>query len=167
MGKAVRLRVVPIYQKDGLVERVHPTARDALLSFDCPERLEGLKVLVVDDEADTLELLKTGLSRCGAEVSAARSAGEALAAVEKEIPDLLISDIGMAGEDGYDLIKKVRALPAERGGKVPAIALTAYARTEDRLRVLRAGYQMHVPKPVELTELVAVMASLVGRHKGV
>jgi CheY-like chemotaxis protein len=69
----------------------------------------------------------------------------------------------MPGEDGYELIRKVRALPAARGGKIPAIALTAYARTEDRLRALRAGYQMHIVKPVELAELVAVMASLVGR----
>ncbi len=75
----------------------------------------------------------------------------------------VISDIGMLGEDGYELIRKVGALPAGRGGKVPAIALTAYARTEDRLRALRAGYQMHISKPVELAELVAVVASPVGR----
>lgn len=91
------------------------------------------------------------------------SAGEALAALEEMRPDLLISDIGMPGEDGYGLIRKVRALPAGCGGKIPAIALTAYARTEDRLRALRAGYQMHISKPVELAELVAVMASLIGR----
>ena len=78
-------------------------------------------------------------------------------------PTSLISDIGMPDEDGYELIRKVSALPAERGGKIPAIALTAYARTEDRLRALRAGYQMHVAKPVELAELVAVMASLIQR----
>jgi len=159
----VNLPIVPVYQKGNLAERVHPAARDALPSYDCPERLEGLKVLVVDDEVDTRELFRAGISQCGAEVATAGSAQEALEAIEAERPDLLISDIGMPGEDGYELIRKVRALPAGRGGKIPAIALTAYARTEDRLRALRAGYQMHVSKPVELSELVAVMASLIGR----
>jgi PAS domain S-box-containing protein len=159
----VNLPIVPVYQKDNLAERVHPAARDTLPSYECPERLEGLKVLVVDDEVDTRELFRVGISQCGAEVATAGSAQEALEAIEAERPDLLISDIGMPGEDGYELIRKVRALPAGRGGKIPAIALTAYARTEDRLRALRAGYQMHVSKPVELSELVAVMASLIGR----
>ena len=94
---------------------------------------------------------------------AAGSAAEALAAISSGAPDLLISDIGMPDEDGYDLIRRVRELPADSGGKVPAIALTAYARTEDRLQALRAGYQMHVPKPVEMAELIAVAASLVRR----
>jgi CheY-like chemotaxis protein len=78
-------------------------------------------------------------------------------------PDVIISDIGMPGEDGYELIRKVRELPPERGGRTPAVALTAYARAADRLRVLRSGYQMHVAKPVELAELVAVVANVVGR----
>jgi CheY-like chemotaxis protein len=91
------------------------------------------------------------------------SAAEALEAIAAEVPDLLISDIGMPGEDGYELIRLVRQLPAETGGKLPAIALTAYARVEDRMQALRAGYQMHVPKPVELAELVAVAASLIRR----
>jgi PAS domain S-box-containing protein len=160
----VHLPVVPVYQKDHLAERVHPAARDTLASYDCPERLNGLKVLVVDDEFDARELFKVGLGRCGAEVLTAGSAGEALAVIEEARPELLISDIGMPGEDGYELIKQVRALPAGRGGKIPAIALTAYARTEDRLRALRAGYQMHISKPVELAELVVVMASLIQRR---
>lgn len=160
----VHLPVVPFHQKGNPAERVHPSARDTVASYDCPERLEGLKVLVVDDEADTRELLRVGLGQCGAEVMTAGSAQEALAAIEESRPDLLISDIGMPGEDGYELIRKVRALSAVRGGKIPAIALTAYARTEDRLRALRAGYQMHISKPVELAELVAVMASLVQRN---
>jgi CheY-like chemotaxis protein len=103
------------------------------------------------------------LGRCGAEVTTAGSVLEALDLIKVLKPDILVSDIGMAGEDGYDLIRKVRALPAEQGGRVPALALTAYARTEDRLRVLRSGYQMHLPKPVELTELVAIIANLAGR----
>jgi PAS domain S-box-containing protein len=163
----VHLPVVPVYQKEHLAARVHPAARDTLASYDCPERLDGLKVLVVDDEIDTRELFRVGLSQCGAEIRTAGSAQEALEALEETLPDLLISDIGMPGEDGYELIRKVRALPAERGGKIPAIALTAYARTEDRLRALRAGYQMHISKPVELAELVAVMASLVQRKDDV
>jgi CheY-like chemotaxis protein/two-component sensor histidine kinase len=163
----VQLPMVPVYQQDHTAERVHPAARDTLISYDCPERLEGLKVLVADDEFDARELFRVGLGQCGAEVSTAGSAREALAAIEASRPDILISDIGMPGEDGYELIRKVRALPAERGGKIPAIALTAYARTEDRLRVLRAGYQMHISKPVELAELVAVISSLIQRNEGV
>jgi CheY-like chemotaxis protein len=159
----VKLPVVPVYQRENFNERVHPAARDPLPSFGYPERLEGLKVLVVDDEDDTRELLSIGLKQCGAEVTVAGSVKEALKAIEEARPEILISDIGMPGEDGYELIKKVRALPAGSGGKIPAIALTAYARTEDRLRALRTGYQMHVPKPVELAELTAVIASLVQR----
>jgi len=161
----VKLPVVPVYQKETLTRRVHPAAGEEPPAYDCPERLDGLKVLVVDDEVDTRELLKVGIGQCGAEIVTAGSAREALAALDETRPDLLISDIGMPGEDGYELIRKVRALPAARGGKIPAIALTAYARTEDRLRALRAGYQMHISKPVELAELVAVMASLIGRSE--
>jgi PAS domain S-box-containing protein len=159
----VKLPVVSVYQKETLAGRAHPAAGAEPPAYVCPERLDGLKVLVVDDEVDARELLKVGIGQCGAEVATAGSAREALATLDETRPDLLISDIGMPGEDGYELIRKVRALPAGRGGKVPAIALTAYARTEDRLRALRAGYQMHVCKPVELAELVAVMASLIGR----
>ena len=161
----VLLPVVPVYQTVGVAERVHPAARDTLPVYDCPERLDGLRVLVVDDEPDTRELLIAGLGMCGAEVTTAGSAAEALEAFAADVPDLLISDIGMPGEDGYELIRRVRELPPEGGGKVPAIALTAYARAEDRMQALRAGYHMHVPKPVELAELVAVAASLVQRVK--
>jgi PAS domain S-box-containing protein len=161
----VLLPVAPVYRNDVGAERVHPAARDTLPTYECPERLDGLKVLVVDDETDTRELLKAGLGRCGAEVTAAASAAEALDAISAGVPDLLISDIGMPEVDGYELIRRIRQLPAESGGKVPAIALTAYARTEDRMQALRAGYHMHVPKPVELAELVAVAASLVQRGR--
>lgn len=159
----VLLPVAPVYQSTGTEVRVHPAARDTLPIYECPDRLDGLKVLVVDDEPDTRELLKVGLGRCGAEVTAVGSAAEALAAITAEVPDLLISDIGMPDDDGYELIRRVRQLPAHSGGKVPAIALTAYARVEDRMQALRAGFQMHVPKPVELAELVAVAASLIQR----
>jgi PAS domain S-box-containing protein len=159
----VMLPVAPVYQTSGKEERVHPAARDTLPSYECPDRLDGLKVLAVDDEPDTRELLKVGLGQCGAVVTVVGSATEALEAIAAAVPDLLISDIGMPDKDGYEFIRLVRELPAEGGGKVPAIALTAYARVEDRMQALRAGYQMHVPKPVELAELVAVAASLVRR----
>jgi PAS domain S-box-containing protein len=161
----VVLPLMSVDQKTETEERVHPVAGDRLLEFDCHEKLNGLKILAVDDEADTCELLKAALEQCGAEVATACSAQEALEQLEGFLPDVLISDIGMPHEDGYELIRRVRQIPAESGGAVPAVALTAYARAEDRLRVLREGYQMHLPKPVELAELVAVVASLVQRPK--
>ncbi len=160
----VRLPLVPVYQVDPEGGKVYPAARDLMPLTEGDDRLDGLKILVVDDEPDTRELLKTGLENCGALVTVACSVAKALDAIRTEQPDVLISDIGMPGEDGYDLIRRLRSLSSERGGKIPAIALTAYARVEDRLQALRAGYQMHVPKPVELAELVAVAASLVNRR---
>jgi PAS domain S-box-containing protein len=161
----VLLPVAPVYSPEALEARVHPAARETLPAFECPERLDGMRVLVVDDEADTREMLKAGLGQCGAEVITVGSAAEALSEIRKSPPDVLVSDIGMPGEDGYELMRKVRILPPGEGGTVPAIALTAYARTEDRLQALRAGYQMHVTKPVELTELAAVVASLAKRRE--
>ena len=161
----VMLPISPVYRVDPSGGRVHPAARDLLppLEDDCGDTLNGLRILVVDDEADTRELLKQGLEYCGAKVSVVGSAAQALDVVMASVPDVLISDIGMPGIDGYDLIRQVRGLPPDRGGKIPAIALTAYTRTEDRLQSLRAGYDMHVPKPVELAELVAVAATVVRR----
>jgi signal transduction histidine kinase/ActR/RegA family two-component response regulator len=159
----VLLPIAPIYQSIGQGERVHPAARNTLPNYECPDRLDGLRVLAVDDEPDTRDLIKVGLAQCGADVTVAGSAAEALEAIKRAPPDLLVSDIGMPDMDGYELIRRVRELPAADGGKVPAIALTAYARVEDRMQALRAGYQMHVPKPVELAELVAVAASLARR----
>lgn len=160
----VMLPITPVYQVDPSGARVHPAARDLLPEVDdCTDRLDGLRILVVDDEADTRELLREGLQYCGAKVSVAGSAAEALDVLAATSPDVLISDIGMPGVDGYELIRQVRGLPRERGGTIPAIALTAYTRTEDRLQSLRAGYDMHVPKPVELAELVAVAATVVRR----
>ncbi len=140
-------------------QRVHPMV-SGRVPFDCPPELDGIRVLAVDDEADARHLLTMVLERCGAEVRACGSAAEALAALEDYEPDLLISDIGMPEEDGYDLIRKVRARETDRTGRLPAVALTAYARVEDRLRALTEGYNMHVPKPVEPAELAVVVASL-------
>ncbi len=142
-------------------ERSHPTARQTLKG-DTPS-LAGLRILVVDDEADAREVLSLVLSGAGAEVAAVESARHAMDLIGRWKPDLLVSDIGMPHEDGFTLIRTVRALPAEQGGGIPAIALTAFARTQDRLRILSAGYQMHVPKPVEPLELLTVIASLTKR----
>jgi signal transduction histidine kinase/CheY-like chemotaxis protein len=133
------------------------------ISLEGLPSLRGLKVLVVDDEADTRELIREVLKQCGSEVILSRSVAEALEALEQHKPDILISDLGMPDEDGYALISKIRALPSERGGHIPAAALTAYARAEDRMRVLRSGFQFHLPKPVDSAELVTVVASLAGR----
>lgn len=127
------------------------------------KKLDGLRVLVVDDEADARQIISTLIRRTGAEVMACESANEALEALESWHPDVLMSDIAMPGEDGYSLINKVRSLPAERGGEVPAAAFTAYAREEDRKRALEAGYQMHIAKPISSGQLVAMIAHLAGR----
>lgn len=161
----INLPLIPAYREsfDSRRERDEKRAVETLETFECPKRFVGLRVVVVDDEPDTREMLKAALARCGANVVTAGSTGEALATLDAFIPDVLISDIGMPGEDGYELIRRVRALAPERGGRVPAIALTAYARVEDRLHALREGYHMHVPKPVELAELITVMDSLLER----
>jgi signal transduction histidine kinase/ActR/RegA family two-component response regulator len=160
----VMLPITPVYQVDSSGGRVHPGARELMPSDDITDRLDGLRILVVDDEADTRELLRQGLEYCGAKVKVAGSAAEAIEALMSSVPDILISDIGMPGTDGYDLIRQVRALPPDRGAKVAAIALTAYTRIEDRLQALRTGYDMHVPKPVEIAELCAVAASVARRN---
>lgn len=144
-------------------EPAQPAQGEADIPFEGLPSLQGLKVLVVDDEADTRELICEVLKECGSEVIMCRSVAEALVALEQYKPDILISDLGMPDEDGYSLISKIRALPAERGGQIPAAALTAYARAEDRMRVLRSGFQFHLPKPVDSAELVTVVASLAGR----
>jgi CheY-like chemotaxis protein len=124
-------------------------------------------VLVVDDDADTRELLVEVLTICGASVMTAGSAAEALAMLGREPLDVMLCDIGMPVEDGFSLIGKVRLLPPEHGGQTPAAALTAYTRAEDRIRSLSSGFQMHIPKPVDPAELVAVVANLGGRSNRV
>ncbi|TAF03965.1 MAG: PAS domain S-box protein, partial [Nostocales cyanobacterium] len=119
--------------------------------------LQDVRVLVVDDEADTRNLLTTILGQYGAQVLAVTSATEAMTALSQFHPNILISDIGMPQEDGYTLIRKIRSLPSHEGGKIPAVALTAYARAEDRTQALLAGFQLHIPKPVNPAELAAVV----------
>jgi len=126
-------------------------------------RLDGVRVLVVEDEADARHLLAAVLQKRGARVFMAATGAEALEMLERERPDVLLSDIALQDQDGYELIRKVRALPAERGGRIPAAALTGYGRLEDRMRALSAGFQLHAAKPVEPAELIAVVASLAGK----
>ena len=122
--------------------------------------LLGLHILIVDDEADTRELLITILQDYGAEVTAASSATEAFEILQKLQPNVLISDIGMPNEDGYALIRKIRALHPQQGGKIPAIALTAYAKSEDRNQAILAGFQLHIPKPINPAELAIMISNL-------
>jgi signal transduction histidine kinase len=133
------------------------------LWLDSAPSLGGVRVLVVDDHADAREVLKAVLERCGATVVVASSASEALARVPGERPDVVLSDVEMPDQNGYDFLRQLRSLPAERGGQTPAVALTAYASAHDRVKLLRAGFQMHVPKPVQPAELATVVASLARR----
>ena len=145
-------------------ERQHPQAGGTFIAIPSDLlHLSGVKVLVVDDEADARELVKRLLVDREAIVETADSVAAALELVQSQRPDVLVSDIGMPGEDGYALIRKVRSLPPEKGGNTPAVALTAYARPEDRFKVILAGFQMHLAKPVEAAELLAQVASLAGR----
>jgi signal transduction histidine kinase/ActR/RegA family two-component response regulator len=130
---------------------------------EAESELDGARVLVVDDDADTRQLLKQIMENHGAAVTTAASAAEALEVIGAAPPDALVADIGMPDEDGYSLMRKIRELPPDRGGGVPALALTAYARPEDRARAMTAGFQHYVTKPVEPDELAAVVAKLTGR----
>ena len=155
------LTVVHRNAEDG--ERLHPRGGRSVATEFKRLDLRGITVVVVDDQDDARDLIKRVLEECGAKVVTARAAGEALATVERERPDVLVSDIGMPEVDGYELLKRVRALGSAKGGGLPAVALTAFARSEDRTRALHAGFLVHVSKPVEPSELVATVASVVGR----
>jgi PAS domain S-box-containing protein len=132
----------------------------AVAPFTGSAELAGLHILAVDDDEDTRALVKIVLESCGARVTLAKSAEEGIVALRNERPDVILSDLGMPEEDGYSLLAKVRALPADRGGCTPAAALTAFARGEDRMKVLNSGFQIHISKPVEPTELVTIVANL-------
>jgi CheY-like chemotaxis protein len=139
---------------DGRVLRVSPAPQFS------PASLRGVRVLVVDDEPDARDLVRRVLEEYDASVTTADSGREAIERVRSEPPDLLICDIGMPDQDGYTVIREVRALPPERGGRVPALALTAYARPEDRDRSLEAGFDGHITKPVQASELVGMVAQV-------
>jgi signal transduction histidine kinase/ActR/RegA family two-component response regulator len=160
----VKLPLMAVSPKANEQERVHPTV-GGRVSFENSPNLDGLRILVVDDEADVRELLIQILVECGVEVVAVATADEAITVLMEQASrlDVLVSDIGMPNEDGYTLVRRVRSLPPESGGRIPAVALTAYARTEDRRAALLAGFHSHIAKPVELAELIAVIANLAGR----
>ena len=129
-----------------------------------PAELKGLKVLVVDDEPDARALVQSVLEDGGAIVTVAKSAAEGLDAIAVALPDVIVSDIGMPEADGYEFVRRLRQLPREKGGRIPAVALTAYARADDRRKALLAGFQNHAAKPVDPQELVVVVANLAGRY---
>ncbi|MEK7952208.1 ATP-binding protein [Luteolibacter soli] len=134
--------------------------RAATADHVASDRLAGVSVVAVDDEPDAVAFVERLLTGCGAKVRTAHSAAEALELIRNEPPTVIVSDIGMPGEDGYAFIGKVRALPIEDGGRTAALAVTAYARTIDRVKALEAGFQMHIAKPVEPAELVAAVTAL-------
>jgi CheY-like chemotaxis protein len=122
--------------------------------------LNGITLLVVDDDRDSRVMVARTLEKAGAQVRTASSADEALAALDQALPDVLVSDIGMPGKNGYALLEELRSRPADKGGKIPAAALTAYTRVEDRVEAMCAGFQILLPKPVDAAELVATVAAL-------
>lgn len=124
--------------------------------------LDGLRIVIVDDDGDARDLLATVLTQRGAEVFVGESAAEALVLVERELPDVLVSDIAMPEEDGYMLIGRVRALPHDRGGRTPSIAVTAYAGRADRKRAIDAGFDEHVAKPIDIDALVDALIDVRG-----
>jgi CheY-like chemotaxis protein/two-component sensor histidine kinase len=147
-------------------DRFHPTAplqaaQPALVKHE-PRSLSSIRVLIIEDEPDARDLIRRVLERAGATVECAGSADEGLDSITTFQPMVLISDIGMPGKDGYAFIREVRARTPDQGGRTPAIALTAFARAEDRTRALMAGYQTHIAKPISPDELIASVASLVG-----
>jgi CheY-like chemotaxis protein len=121
-----------------------------------------VRILLVEDNPETLDMLKFIFDECGAQVVTATSASEALEALERSRPDALVTDIAMPNQDGYDLIRQVRSQGPDQGGKIPAVAVTAYTSDEDREHVLASGFQTHVSKPVDPGELIATVASLTG-----
>ncbi len=147
-----------------LTGRTEPIAHSGETCAPEIRSLDGLRVLLVDDEAEAREIISTVIGRTGAEVKTCISASDALVKLVEWRPDVILSDIAMPEEDGYSFIGKVRSLPREKGGETPAAALTAYARDEDRVQALAAGYQMHIAKPIGASQLVTMVAKLAGRE---
>jgi signal transduction histidine kinase len=156
------LRIPEVSQSEHLSGADPSSEDEGDLAPGYASRLRGLRVLVVDDEADARDMLQIMLTQFGADVKVTGSTSEALKMVECWRPEVLVSDIGMPDEDGYTLIQKIRVLAPEGGGRIPAVALTGYAGPEDRRRLISAGYQAHLPKPVQLYDLLNTIASLTG-----
>jgi PAS domain S-box-containing protein len=162
-GSTFTVKLPLLLAHRGDEERRHPTARSLSATEFQALDLRGVKVVIADDEPDARLHLTRVLDDSGASVFAAGTPAEAVAFVEREQPDVLVTDIGMPDTDGFTLLRQVRALGERRGGRIPAIALTAFARTEDRTRALSSGFLVHLSKPVEPSELVATIASVAGR----
>jgi len=158
----VNIPVMPVNKQPASIERVHPSRGWTEISLECPPEISGLKVLVVDDDADTCEMLRFVLEQCGGVVTTVADAESAIEAFQATRPTIMISDIGLPEVDGYELLRRIRDEERQTGRKTPAVALTAFARIEDRVKALAAGYQMHVAKPVEPGELLTIVASLSG-----
>lgn len=157
----VNIPVMPVSRQIS-AERLHPKTSWKEISVECPPEVAGLKILVIDDDPDTCDMLRVVLEQCGGIVETANSAGSGFDAFRTWQPAIVISDIGMPEIDGYEFIRRIREYERPLGQKIPAIALTAFARIEDRVRSLAAGYQMHVAKPIEPGELLTIVASLAG-----
>ena len=142
----------------------HPAVSSAPPAH-APASLQGVRVMLVDDEADVRELLGIALEQSGAAVLRLASADAAVAALPEYRPHVLLADIEMPGEDGYSLVQRIRRLPPEEGGLTPSIAITAYAGVQDRIRALAAGFDLHLPKPVQLDELRAAVARLASQRR--
>jgi len=149
-----------------IAERAEPVAVSHGAEIMSPESqsLDGLRILLVDDEAEARQIISTVITRTGGEVKTCKSASEALSKLAEWKPDVILSDIAMPDEDGYSFIQQVRTLPRDKGGEIPAAALTAYARDVDRRQALAAGYQMHIAKPISASQLVIMIARLAGRE---
>jgi PAS domain S-box-containing protein len=158
----VRLPVMIVHHEEPVERRIHPTTNVARRETQLPD-LGGLSVLAVDDDADARSLVSETLESRGARVVAVESAQEALDTLQRARPDIVLADIGMAHSDGFDLIKRIRQSSDPAVREVPAAALTAYARAEDRMKVLQSGFQMHLAKPVDPAELIIAVASLAKR----
>jgi CheY-like chemotaxis protein len=157
----VNLPVMVLQADEHDAGRVHPTHPAPAEPIALPS-LAGIRVLVIDDEPDARELIGRTLTDHGATVTSATSAEEGLALLELSRPDVLVSDVGMPGTDGYQLMRQIRAGEA-KGERLPALALTAFARAEDRKRAMLAGYQQHLAKPFDAAELVLLVSSLAQR----
>ncbi len=157
----ISLPLMPVHpEAPDAVDRRHPAAVVAAAATDACAGIAGVRVLVVDDEPDARALMRRVLENCDATVLVAATAAEAMVILQAQRPDVLVSDIGMPQEDGYSLIRRIRALKPEDGGTTPAVALTAYARAQDRMKAVMAGFQHHVTKPVDPAELITMVASL-------
>jgi signal transduction histidine kinase/CheY-like chemotaxis protein len=157
----------PILNSQQLSSAADETLAQSPETNDSKEQLKGISILLVEDNKDSREMLKTFFDQFEMKITAVDSAAEALSVIEQIRPDILISDIGMPGQDGYQLIRKIRELTPENGGNIPAIALTGYASLQDREDALRAGYQEHIPKPIDVDKLLELVKELLDKKTAI